>query len=76
MKLWIDERWRYVVIDNKVPCGLNGRTFFSVSANYRYSFVSLIEKALAKIYGSYKALYNLNSIQRYIIELTGSLCLP
>ena len=65
-----------MVIDSKVPCGLNGLPFFSASTNFRYCFVSLIEKALAKIHGSYKTLYSVNSMQRYIMQLTGSLCLP
>jgi hypothetical protein len=54
IKLWIDEKWKYVVIDDKIPCGIDKKPFFSATKNLRYSFVSLIEKALAKIYGNYK----------------------
>ena len=43
--------------------------------NLRFSFVSLIEKAMAKIHGSYKTLYEIRSVQRYMVELTGNLCI-
>jgi hypothetical protein len=75
VRVWVEERWRYVVIDDKLPCGLDGKPFFSASPNYRLGFVSLLEKALAKAHGTYKAMYAVCSIQRYLMELSGALCL-
>ena len=75
IKLWIEERWRYILIDDKIPCGIDSKPYFSMGYNLRFSFVSLIEKAMAKIHGSYKTLYEVRSVQRYMVELTGNLCI-
>lgn len=63
------------MIDDKLPCGLDGKPYFSCSLNFRYSFISLIEKAVAKIYGNYKTAFEVNNTQRYLMEMTGALCL-
>jgi hypothetical protein len=76
IKLWVDERWKYVITDDKIPCGIDNKPYFSAVKNLRYSFVSLVEKGLAKIYGNYKTIFSINSMQRYVIELTGGICLP
>lgn len=67
IKLWVEERWKFVVIDDKIPCGLDNRPYFSSSPNLKVSFVSLIEKAMAKLHGTYKNLYAVHSTQRYMI---------
>lgn len=75
IKVWVEERWRYVVIDDKIPCMQDKKPFFSSVSDCRYSFISLVEKALAKMYGTYKAAFEVNSTQRYLMEMTGLLCL-
>jgi hypothetical protein len=63
------------VIDDKIPCGMDDRPYFSYSPNIKLSFVSLIEKAMAKLHGTYKSLYYVHSTQRYMMQLTGAMCM-
>ena len=45
--------WRVVVIDDRIPCGSDGLPCFARSADTSAFWVCLVEKALAKIHGSY-----------------------
>ena len=51
------EKWAYVIIDGKIPCNSDNEPLFSVSADRKHQWVSLIEKAYAKIKGSYKNIF-------------------
>lgn len=73
IKLFIAEKWKYVVVDNKIPCSLDNSPFFASVANKRYAYMSLIEKAYAKVHGSYKNIFNINNTHRYIVELSSTL---
>ena len=49
-------KWRYVHIDDYIPCRQSGRIHFSYNENPNETFAMLIEKAYAKLYGCYEAL--------------------
>ena len=51
------EKWAYVIVDNKIPCSSDNEPFFSRSKSPVLSWVSLIEKAYAKLKGNYKTLF-------------------
>lgn len=73
MRLFIKEQWKYVVIDNKLPCAPDKTPFFSSVMGHRFSFMALIEKAYAKVLGSYHAIYTSSNPHQYIIELANLL---
>lgn len=49
-------KWRYVHIDDRVPCRQSGRVHYSRNENPNETFAMLIEKAYAKLHGCYEAL--------------------
>lgn len=61
------------MIDNKIPCNNENLPMFCHAKGIRTNWISLIEKAYAKIKGSYYNLYTVNSIQQYIYELNRKL---
>lgn len=67
------EKWAYVIIDNKIPCNSENEPLFSRSKVKNQSWVSLIEKAYAKLKGNYRKMFNVNSQTQYIHELNRKL---
>jgi hypothetical protein len=55
-----------VIIDDKIPCNNEGQPLFAKSGNGTCSYVSLIEKAYAKLKGSYENIYESPSFSKYI----------
>ncbi len=49
-------KWRYVHIDDKMPCRQSGRVNFCRNHNVNEVFAMVIEKAYAKLHGCYEAL--------------------
>jgi len=49
-------RWRYVHVDDRVPCTRAGAPLYSTSPEAGDVLCSIIEKAYAKLHGSYEAL--------------------
>ena len=49
-------KWRYVHIDDRIPCRMSGRVNFCRNGNPNEVFAMLIEKAYAKLHGCYEAL--------------------
>ena len=49
-------RWRYVHVDDRIPCGRNGTPHFARSINTNEVWVMVVEKAYAKLHGCYEAL--------------------
>jgi hypothetical protein len=58
-RFFVDNDWKYVIIDDKLPCLKNTRKpkLIFASCEERNEFwVPLLEKAYAKLYGTYEAL--------------------
>ncbi|CAJ1433777.1 unnamed protein product [Effrenium voratum] len=55
VRFWQDGEWRVVVVDDQLPCRKPNRLFFAAARNGDF-WVSLVEKAYAKLCGSYYAI--------------------
>jgi len=63
--------WREVVIDTLLPCDASGRPLFCGTSGAGWA--ALVEKAFAKLHGSYAALEGGRSIEA-LVDLTGGVC--
>jgi calpain, invertebrate len=64
-----DFRWIYVIIDDRIPC-VDKQPVFSRCKDLKETWVSLIEKAYAKLHGCYEALIS-GCIDDALAEMTG-----
>lgn len=61
-------RWRYVHIDDRIPCRQSGRVHFTRNADPNETFAMLIEKAYAKVRAFLPWLpYFLNVCMRFVL---------
>jgi hypothetical protein len=77
LKFWKRGAWRYVHIDDRVPCGRSGAPLGARSADVDETWPVLVEKAYAKLHGSYEALAASQGggrTDRALEDLTGSRC--
>ena len=63
--------WREVVLDTLLPCDASGRPLFCGTSGAGWA--ALVEKAFAKLHGSYAALEGGRSIEA-LVDLTGGVC--
>eukprot|EP01041_Mallomonas_annulata_P011157 gene11157-23318_t len=64
-------KWRYVHIDDRIPCRQSGAIHFCRNVNINETFAMLFEKAYAKLHGCYEAIvYGL--IEHCMRDLTPS----
>ena len=61
LRLWAEDPdseddWQVVVVDDRIPCGADGRPAFGAGVKPGALWASLVEKAVAKRYGSYSPL--------------------
>ncbi|PHT97718.1 hypothetical protein BC332_33383 [Capsicum chinense] len=62
--------WVPVVVDDWIPCESPGKPAFSTSRKGNEMWVSLLEKAYAKLHSSYEALEG-GLVQDALVDLTG-----
>ncbi|XP_076473056.1 calpain-B-like [Babylonia areolata] len=70
-KFWRFGRWVPVYVDDRLPC-VFGQLIYGHSADPREFWVSLIEKAYAKLHGSYEGIEGGTTMDA-MVDLTGGL---
>ena len=51
IKFFKEGRWRYVHVDDTIPCDMAGKPLFSKSSNPNAVWIMILEKAYAKVGG-------------------------
>ena len=67
-------QWRYVHIDDRIPCDLKKRPLFAKGSDPNETWVMLLEKAYAKLHGAYGNLQT-GFIDYGLRDLTGGICM-
>lgn len=70
VRFCIQGEWVPVVIDDWIPCESPGKPAFATSRKRNEIWVSILEKAYAKLHGSYEALEG-GLVQDALVDLTG-----
>ncbi|KAK2438390.1 calpain-type cysteine protease family [Trifolium repens] len=70
VRFCVQGEWIPVVVDDWIPCELPGKPAFATSKKGIELWVSLLEKAYAKLHGSYEALEG-GLVQDALVDLTG-----
>ncbi|KAJ9697702.1 hypothetical protein PVL29_007026 [Vitis rotundifolia] len=70
VRFCIQGEWVPVVVDDWIPCESAGKPAFATSRKGNELWVSLLEKAYAKLHGSYEALEG-GLVQDALVDLTG-----
>lgn len=70
VRFCIQGEWVPVVVDDWIPCESPGKPAFATSKKGNELWVSVLEKAYAKIHGSYEALEG-GLVQDALVDLTG-----
>ncbi|KAF3782219.1 Calpain-type cysteine protease [Nymphaea thermarum] len=70
VRFCIQGEWVPVVVDDWIPCESRGKPAFATSRKGNEFWVSILEKAYAKLHGSYEALEG-GLVQDALVDLTG-----
>ncbi|KAL6567140.1 Calpain-type cysteine protease dek1 [Orobanche minor] len=70
VRFCIQGEWVPVVVDDWIPCESPGKPAFATSKQGNELWVSILEKAYAKLHGSYEALEG-GLVQDALVDLTG-----
>ncbi|KAK8446135.1 hypothetical protein SEVIR_9G438700v4 [Setaria viridis] len=70
VRFCIQGEWVAVVVDDWIPCESPGKPAFATSKKQNELWVSILEKAYAKLHGSYEALEG-GLVQDALVDLTG-----
>ncbi|KAL3518927.1 hypothetical protein ACH5RR_021516 [Cinchona calisaya] len=70
VRFCIQGEWVPVVVDDWIPCESPGKPAFATSKKLNELWVSILEKAYAKLHGSYEALEG-GLVQDALVDLTG-----
>lgn len=62
--------WRYVHVDDRMPCGRSGTLLYARSTDPNETWVAIAEKAYAKLHGCYEAI-RLGSVEEAVYDVTG-----
>ena len=77
LRFYKNAEWKLVYVDGMIPCTLGETPAFTRGdeSNWIDSFtwVSVVEKALAKLHGSYEALTGLHDVASGLEDLTGGI---
>lgn len=66
-----DDDWRVVLVDDRLPCGVDGTPCFARCPTPSVLWVALIEKACAKLRGCYEATVGGMTVEDGLVLLTG-----
>jgi len=69
-KFYKDGKWITVEVDDRLPCGANGRPYFASCFDANEWWVPIAEKAYAKLHGGYEAIES-GTITDALKDLTG-----
>jgi Ca2+-binding EF-hand superfamily protein len=68
--IYKDGDWRVATVDDRIPCGASGRPYFASCRDPNEFWVPILEKAYAKLHGSYGAIESGN-ICDGLVDMTG-----
>jgi hypothetical protein len=74
VRLFRNRTWVNVIVDDLIPCSPSGRPIFASNKTGNEFWVSIIEKAYAKICGSYRAIESGNEAEG-LVDLSGGIAL-
>lgn len=69
-RFWKNGQWRLVTVDDRLPCSKSGALLFGSCRDTSEFWVPMIEKAYAKIHGSYQALVSGKTTDA-LVDFTG-----
>jgi hypothetical protein len=72
LRMHKNEEWHDMLVDDRFPVTANGHLAFAKSDDTSEFWPSAIERALAKMYGSYAALTNGMTVSQGLADLTGA----
>ena len=67
---FLQGEWVPIIVDDWIPCESPGKPAFATSKKHNELWVSVLEKAYAKLHGSYEALEG-GLVQDALVDLTG-----
>lgn len=72
LKFWMNSSWIYVIVDDILPYGNDGKLLLGQSEDPKELWPAIIEKAYSKLYGSYKDIEG-GKVSYVLQEMTGGL---
>ena len=70
VRLYYEHQWRNITVDDRIPCGKDGFPAYGHNTTRNEIWVCILEKAFAKMLGSYEALDG-GYLEEGVVFLTG-----